>query len=203
MIYNIPKFVDNPNTDIFKSNNYLVFDFETTNLDKGDPLNENNSILLIAWKRNKDERGVLVRNPEPRHIEDFLADLELVDFIIAHNAKFELGWLKRLGVGLEQALPYCTQLAEYVLRSNRRGRLSLEECLRRRRLGGKESIISAMMDAGICPSEMPENWLRKYAKMDVEQTHKLFEHQRRELFRNGLERVFYTKCLQVPVIADI
>ena len=151
MNFNIPEFVTNPNPDIFKSENYLVFDFETTNLDKGDPLNENNSILLIAWQRNGDKRGVFVRHPEPIHIEDFLNEVERADFIIAHNAKFELGWLKRLGVGLEKTLPFCTQLAEYVLRSNRRGRLSLEECLRRRRLGGKESIISAMMGAGICP----------------------------------------------------
>ena len=203
MIYNIPKFVTNPNPDLFMSDNYLVFDFETTNLDKGDPLNENNHIILIAWQRNVDERGAFVRHPEPRHIERFLEEVERADFIVAHNAKFELGWLKRLGIGLEKTLPFCTQLAEYVLRSNRRGRLSLEECLRRRRLGGKESIISAMMEAGICPSEMPENWLKKYAKIDVEQTKKLFEHQRKELFKNGLERVFYTKCLQIPVIADI
>jgi len=200
---NIPKFVTNPDPKLFKSEDYLVFDFETTNLDKGDPLNENNSILLIAWQRNGDERGVHVRNPEPIHIEDFLNEVERADFIVAHNAKFELGWLKRLGVGLEKTLPFCTQLAEYVLRSNRRGKLSLEECLRRRKLGGKESIISAMMGAGICPSEMPENWLKKYAKTDVEQTYKLFKSQRKELFKNGLERVFYTKCLQAPVIADI
>ena len=76
MEINIPKFVTNPNPELFNSDNYLVFDFETTNLDKGDPLNENNSILLIAWQRNGDERGVHVRNPEPIHIEDFLNEVE-------------------------------------------------------------------------------------------------------------------------------
>ena len=123
----IPEFITNPNPDVFKSENYLVFDFETTNLDKGDPLNENNNILLIAWKRNgTGAREVYVRNPEPRHIERFLGEVERADFLVAHNAKFELGWLKRLGISLEEILPFCTQLAEYVLRSNRRGKLSLE-----------------------------------------------------------------------------
>ena len=129
-----PNFITDPDPSLFMSENYLVFDFETTNLDKGDPLNENNNVLLIAWKRSGDERGVFVQHPKPAHIEDFLEEVARADFIVAHNAKFELGWLKRLGVRLEQTLPFCTQLAEYVLRSNRRGRLSLEECLRRRRL---------------------------------------------------------------------
>ena len=104
MNFNIPEFVTNPNPDIFKSENYLVFDFETTNLDKGDPLNENNNILLIAWRRGHcGARGVHVHHPEPRHIERFLNEVERADFIVAHNAKFELGWLKRLGIARKLA----------------------------------------------------------------------------------------------------
>ena len=197
----VPDFVSNPEPDVFLGQDYLVIDFETTNLEKGDPINEDNKIVLLAWKK-KDKKCV-VCEPTAKNVERLLREVSSSKFIIAHNAKFECGWLKRLGVDLSTVITFCTQVAEYTLRSNRRGSVSLAASLARRNLGGKDKFISAMMKSGICPSEMPSFWLKKYASIDVEQCEKLYLSQVKKLFEENLEKVFYTKCLQVPVLADI
>jgi len=197
-----PDFVMNPDPIIYSSNNYLVVDFETTNLNKGDPINEVNKILLLGLKSSQDKLCKVLK-PTPKNIEIFLEKIERADFIVAHNAKFECGWLRRLGVDLSKVQVFCTQIAEYTIRSNRKGGLSLSDCLKRRGLSGKGGMISAMMRSGVCPSEMPESWLAKYAAIDVRQCEKLFLHQRITLSKDNLLKVFYTKCLQAPVLADI
>ena len=60
-----------------------------------------------------------------------------------------------------------------------------------------------MMKNGVCPSEMPINWLIEYGIGDVNGTHDLFLQQRTELYATQQHKVFYTKCIQTPILTDI
>jgi len=186
--------------DYLNNNNYLVLDFETTNLDKGDPLNPDNKIVLAVWKYN-NKLNHLVTNEY--NLEPLLTNIEQADFVVAHNAKFELGWLKRAGVKLEHVFVFCTQIAEYTIRSNRNYPISLEASLQRRGLGGKESLVSKLIHGGVCPSEIPANWLLQYCKEDVLQCEKLFLAQLEELQELNLLKVAYTRNLVCPALTDI
>lgn len=127
------------------------------------------------------------------------------DFIVAHNAKFELQWLERCGVDIGNVVVFDTMLSEYVLGGNRwvGQKLGLEAIARRRGMGGKGAIVSKLIKAGVCPSEIPRAWLIKYCENDVFLTHRLFVRQREELVERGLLPVVYTRCLLTPVLADI
>ena len=209
MHVNVPDYVINPDPDFYLSNNYIVLDWETTNLEYGDPVNEDNNIVCGVWKwgeRSPDFSSEL-------HSFDGGADgfrllLDAIgeaDFIVAHNAKFELQWLSRVYGReiLRECRAFCTQVGEYTIRSNRHYGLSLEECLKRRGLDGKEKVVSLMMEQGICPSEMPYSWVSRYCKRDVVRAEQLFLDQREELWGKGLEKVTYTRMLQLPILADI
>lgn len=128
---------------------------------------------------------------------------EKADFIVAHNAKFELGWLRRCGLNIDKVLPYCTQVGEYVRAGNRSWAFKLEKSLERWGLEGKLGIISVLMEAGVCPSEMPMDLLEKYGKQDVRQTLRMFWLQRQELSCNNLLPVMLTRNIFTVPLVDI
>jgi DNA polymerase I len=105
---------------------------------------------------------------------------------------------------------WCTQLGEYVIGGNRWKweQLGLAASAERRLPGkpGKDAVVSAMIrDAGLCTTEIPESWLRRYCVQDVRVCHELFLEQRRYMLEEDprLLPIQYTRCLLVPVLADI
>lgn len=166
-------------------------DLETTNKDKGDPRHPLNRIVMACCDGNT--------GPD---IEDEGFASEPV-VLVAHNAKFELGWLLRYDYDLSNILVWDTMIAEYVLAGNRDWDLSLDATAQRYGLPGKEPIIDAMMKAGICPSEMPERWLKERVEYDVRTTEKIARMQYSALKEKGLLPVFFTRCIMTPVLAAI
>ena len=131
--------------------------------------------------------------------------IEEADFFVAHNSKFEYGWLERCGLPLEKCLAFCTQLAEYVLLSNRStlSQLGLNSCLARRGFPKKDDIGGKLLKAGVCPSTWPVSWLERYQMQDVRQTEKLFLHQRKALVHYGKLGTLFTRCILTPALVDI
>lgn len=199
----LPKHVSNPDPNIYLSDNYITLDVETTNKEKGDCLNPDNRLLIVTYKLPGEEvQGQWWGEYDVP--QWFFETLENADFIVGHNLKFDLGWLRRAGLDLSKVVLWDTQIAEYV----RYGNLTttpfgLDKTLERYGIVGKDSLIKKMLDAGICPSEMPESLLMRYAIKDSKQTDLLFQQQRAYIFPNGLDRTLYTHCLFTPVLTDM
>ena len=206
-----PTFLKNPDPRIYQSSNYVVLDFETDNYSKGSPYDKRNSIVLSVWYVGSSHQKRSEYGTEPRvrwgseyELGDLVDDCHSADYIIAHNAKFELGWLARCGVDLTKVIPFDTQIAEYVIAGNRNHwGLSLEACMQRRGMDGKENVVSKMIKDGVSPRDIPASWLQEYCIVDVKRTLQLFQDQRRQLFHDGLAAVFFTRCIFTPVLADI
>ena len=191
--------------EIYKSTSYLVLDFETTNLEKGDSRNKDNHIVLSHWKIFKDGKLVKTATSTKKEweLEELVEDVYSVDFCIAHNSKFEYGWLRRMGVDIGRVLFFCTMIGEYVLAGNRNLSLKLDDIAARRGLGHKDKLVSNMIAGGVCPSTIPSYLLKKYCKLDVDLTHKVFKQQLRELEANEQLPVMFTRCIATPVLVDI
>ena len=196
----LPPFLYTPNPEIYLGDNYVVLDFETTNISKGAPSNPDNSIVLAVWslgrEHNRYTRGgdnCYVKWGSEYELSELVDAIEEADFVVAHNTKFELGWLKRCGLNIDNVLPFCTQIGEYCISGNRNWTLSLEACLQRRGLGGKDSVVSKLIKAGVCPSVIPKRWLERYCVTDTMKTEKLFLAQRKLAKKNGLLPVMFTR----------
>ena len=201
----LPEFVTRPRNP-YGGNNYVVIDFETTNLDKGTALRGDNRIVMACWHTVHGETADTSTHYGGEYELGRLVEACVrADFIVAHNAKFELQWLERCGLDIGEVVVYDTMLAELVLGGNRwvGKKLGLDAIARRRGMGGKGAIVSKQIKAGVCPSEIPRKWLIKYCERDVHLTHELFLRQRAEIISANLDAVLYTRCLLTPVLADI
>lgn len=200
---NLPKFLTAPDPTIYLTGNALVLDFETTNKDFGSPLTKENRLLLACWRFNgerKSEWG------DEYGMERLAKDIEAADFLVAHNAKFELGWLLRCGVDLRRLLCYDTQLGEWVLLGNlARGLqdLGLQVACKRRGLPTKEDTVAGLIHLGVSPENIPADWLEHYCHQDVNITEQLFLVQREALQEKGLLHIQYSRCLLTPVLTDM
>lgn len=198
---NLPKHVTVPNPAIYEGNNYVVIDFETTNLDRGSALTPGNNTVLSVHRRTGGAfNSVWGSEFEQQGILDSISG---VDFIVAHNAKFELQWLARIGADLTKIVVWDTMIAEYVIAGNRKWPLDLSSVAERYGLGQKQSVVSSMIGAGVCPSVIPPKWLEEYCKRDVELTHEIFKRQLHVCRERGLCPTVFTRCLLTPVLADI
>lgn len=186
---------------------YVALDFETTNKDKGSAINEDNHIVLACWdvvhQGGKVERKF--KFADEYDLSEMEQDVKEADFIVAHNAKFELQWLKRCGVDLRGVLVFDTMLAEWVIGGNRYklSSLGLETTAKRYKLGTKVDLAGMLIKAGVCPSTIPRRWLLDYCFKDVELSRELYLKQMDVLERDGLLHLALTRNLTCACLADI
>jgi DNA polymerase I-like protein with 3'-5' exonuclease and polymerase domains len=205
----LPWFVASPDPNVYLGDNYVVLDFETTNREKGSALDARNALVLACWRLGASHPDAGGEGRDYAEWADEFGQHRLADhikrakFIVAHNTKFELGWLKRCGVDLRSILPYDTMIGEKVLAGNRRRELSLEATAQRRGMGGKKTFVSTLIEAGVNPTEIPARSLEDYCAQDVTLTEAIFLEQRRELESLGLLPVVYVRNLTTPALADI
>lgn len=197
----LPKFVEFPDPSIYRRTDYAVIDFETSNFEHGSALDGRNEIVLATV-------GVETEGRLRTHVfdQEFVRVREYVEhssFIIAHNAKFELQWLRRLGLDLRRVLVFDTLLAEYVIAGNRSWDLDLDSVCTRYGLPGKGPFIDRLMKIGVNPADMPREALIERNRLDVETTHGIFKRQLEILDRDNLTPVVYSRCLVTPCLADI
>lgn len=194
----LPDFIENPNPSLYLTRERLVLDWETTNLDKGDARNPGNHIVLGSVLLSTNER--MACSPDSL---DRLFSLLDGRILLAHNAKFELAWLRRLGYPIETLLVFDTMMAEKVLAGNRLWPLDLDSLSAKYGGTSKNRLISCMMKSGICPSTMPRDLLQSYCDEDCSNTELIFQKQLVELQKLNLLPVVYTRCLLLPVLVDI
>ena len=113
----LPRWLTHPDPAIYENGIPLFLDFETTTEGKGLAIYKANRIVLACWQLGWDGK-METRWAGEYELEALVRAVENCDFIVAHNAKFELQWLARCGVDLTNVLVYDTMIAEYVLGGN-------------------------------------------------------------------------------------
>jgi DNA polymerase I-like protein with 3'-5' exonuclease and polymerase domains len=215
----LPSFLENLDPTIYLSDNYVVLDFEidTSHGDFGNPVHPDNQMLLASWKIGPAHEGSTLFGTlkskwgSEYDLDELMHDIRQADFLVAHNAKYELGWLKRAGLDLHNVLVFDTKIGEYVLLGNMAAgdetmlpiSTSLDVCAQRRGFPPKDPVVDILMKHGINPVRMPREWLQGRCEQDVVSTEAVFLDQRRRLKATGRLPVLYTRCLLTPVLADI
>lgn len=191
-----------PTPEIYQSSNFLTIDFETTALEYGSPLNLQNRLLLACWYNSRD--GTYNKKwGEEYEQRELLEAVAEADFIVAQNAKFELAWLQRCGLDLQDVLVWDTMLAEWVILGNRKQPKDLNSMLERRGLKGKEDVVGGMIKLGVDPANIPKSMLEYYCFEDVRGTLELFQCQKKEIEERNQTHLVYSRCLLTPLLAQM
>ena len=201
----IPEFVGPKGMQLLKERrSYLVLDFETTNLLNGLAIDPDNHVVLACWTIVRDGEEVRKYKFGDEYDQgELVRDIASVDFIVAHNAKFELHWLERCGLDLRSVLVYDTMVAEWVLLGNRKKPLNLEALGQEYGVGGKESLVSTLIKKKVCPSIIPQSWLLKYCEIDVDVCHQLFLKQSKLITEQNVWHLVLMRMLMIPALASL
>lgn len=198
---------------IYLSDNYLTLDCETdtSHGDYGHPVFPDNGMVLFSHRQNGKE--MVSRFGDEFNQGAVVRAVQRADFIVAHNAKYELGWLRRCGLNLQDIVVFDTKIAEYVLLGNLAAgcnatglpprSTSLDACCRRRGWEIKDPVVDKMMKYGINPIQMPRPWLQGRCEQDVDTTERLFRDQLERLQKTDRLAILASRCSFTPVLADI
>lgn len=205
----LPSFLYNKDT-YRTAKQYVVLDLETTTLQFGSAINPDNHIVLACWRIVDREAKTIVdkyKFADEYDQQELADDIANSDFVVAQNAKFEMQWLKRMGVDLRKVLPCCTMLMAWVLDGNVTKPRNLSALGARYGLGSKMDVISKLIKGGkdwqMSPTEIPDSWLLEYCERDVDLTHKVFLKQLTEICSRGQQHILHVRNLTCAVLADI
>ncbi len=189
-----------------RSGRFAVLDFETTSHDKGSALNKDNELILACWTIvDRDDLTVTKKYKfgNEYEMQELIEDLKFCEFFVAHNAKFELQWLKRCGFDLRSRPAYCTMLGQWVLDGNLRKPRSLSALAKSYNVTKKLDRISLLISSGYPVEWIPKSWLLEYCEHDVKATLEIFLKQVQLLDESNLLPLVHVRNLTCSVLADI
>ena len=191
----------------YRTDNYVVLDAEVdAYINEGQAIHPENDLVLFCWRYKGKAYS---KWGDEFNQAEIIEHIEQADVVVAHNAKYDLGWLKRCGLDISDLCVYDTAIGEYVLMGNLaagdkivpRRRISLDACCKRRGWEQKDSVVDRMFKQGVLASEIPKHWLEGRCSKDVADCERLFRDQLNLLDRTDRTKIAYTRNSLTPVLA--
>ena len=135
---------------------------------------------------------------ERQQVEELQLMINKATVIIAHNMKFDLHWLRWIGLNLEDTPIYCTMVAEYLIRGQQCGALSLDNLASHYGLSCKDDI-----DWDIPTHEQPLQQLMAYNIQDANLALSIALKQRTLIIEAGMGRLVRQQNEQIHCLTDI
>lgn len=181
-------------SDIYLRNDYVVLDAEFDT-----PAQSGKLVLAVTYTPNGSEGATsecisatsqngLYRVFTPTQVGWYSLwdSVRSGSFLVAHNAKAELGVLDALGFPTSELVIWDTMVGEWVLMGGLevKGKMSLEDTAVRYGAGIKHKWTARMFKDHKA-SDIPEYALREHCIDDVAITNAIFLKQREEIIRRG------------------
>jgi DNA polymerase I-like protein with 3'-5' exonuclease and polymerase domains len=129
------------------------------------------------------------RAPTEGWAETFQRDLDRADVLVAHNAKFDLNWIRACGF-MHRAKVYDTMVAEYVLARAQKNPLSLEKLAEKySNVSKKADLTKPYLRDGYTFAQIPWDIVEEYGRADVEATEQVALAQL-EIYETTFEELF-------------
>lgn len=160
--------------------NILTFDFECTTWNKGNAFDRRNFAVClgIRWLDRKQTEVFYDLSPQSQDWIDIQESILDADMLVGFNLKFDLHWLRRLGINFEGKRVWDCQLAEFLLNNQKTPYPSLDQAAAKYGLHKKLDVVKLeYWDKGKNTDEVPREILTEYCAHDVELTEQVFRLQ--------------------------
>ena len=179
------------------------------------PYNKDNTLVAIGYTYRALDGSPIWNSDGAVYIKKFPVDnyyfyefkeaIKGATYIVAHNAKFDLAWLREVGVECDNKV-IDTMISEYVLNKGIRGKLSLDALSKKYNVIRKENLLGNALSVGLNYSDMSEEDQRKYLYYDVMSTAEVFQKQQK-IFRKSANKSLIPirdlMCQFCSVLTDI
>ena len=142
------------------------------------PYNSSNQLAAIGYMRiDIDEQPVIVWPDDLDGLESFRSHLQNAQYLVAHNAKFDLSWLREMGFECKGKV-IDTMINQYVLNRAVRNPLSLSALAEHYGVTEKLSTLGDAIDAGKNFSDLDREVGSQYLVHDIKATAEIYQKQR-------------------------
>lgn len=140
------------------------------------------------WIINHDEAPD--DNDVARNIKEIKAELESCDLVVGHNIKFDLLWVKAIGVDIHKFKVWDTMVTHYIQRGQRfnKRELSLEELSIYWGIPPKIDKVKQYWESGVNTAQIPLHILMPYLKQDCMNTLSIYKHQNDLMLKEKYQR---------------
>ena len=175
--------------------NLLPFDCETSTLDKGSPYNKDNKLVAVGLGNECWYKELSVDYWQQR-IDSCI--------LVGHNIKFDIAWLRRIGINFDKSIVRDTQLAEFIISNQTHAFSSLNELALKYLDEEKLDIVKTeYWDKGIDTWFVPQDILLEYLEKDLELTLKVYNIQEKILKETGKWQLYLLQCADLLVLQEM
>lgn len=175
----------------------LALDTENTTWSTGSPFDARNFNVCISYK-NEEEEGVVFGD-----LDKITKLLEKATTLIFFNGKYDVLWLRKLGLNCGGKRIWCAQVFEFLHSRQEHRYPSLEDTAARYGFGRKLDVVkSEYWSKGINTHEIPTHILAEYALQDVRLTWDIY-HKQKEIQRPHQRMLFSLQMQDLEVLAEM
>lgn len=179
----------------------LCLDVETQISNKGNPFDTTNKCVCIGLKWIGGEYDCYIKYDS---FEKLQFSIDKADMLVGFNIKFDLHWLRRVGLTFENKRIWDCQIGEFILNNQKTPYPSLNDAALKYGFNLKLDVIKKeYWDKGIDTDAIPREILSEYLEQDLLLTEQVFTKQR-ELFKeDGRFKIFKLQCLDLVVLQEM
>lgn len=184
----------------------LTFDVETTTSNKGNPFDETNKLVCVGLKRSDRIKNDILYSDTYAWREPLQREINQADLIVGFNIKFDLHWLRKIGIDFSGKKIWDCQLGEFILENQKNPYPSLDQAAEKYGLPKKLDVVKTeYWDKGIDTDNIPRNILSEYLNQDLLLTEQVFLKQR-ELFQTSNKdqfKLFRLHCMDLLILEEM
>jgi len=182
--------------------NVLTLDVETTISNKGNPFDRTNKLVCVGLKCLKG--NPYIQYDWKQGIDYIQKYIDQADLIVGFNIKFDLHWLRNIGINISKIKVWDCQLAEFILSNQQNKYPSLDGAAEKYGFPKKLDIVKTeYWDKGIDTDMIPRDILSDYLTQDLILTQQVYERQLTQFQSNGLMPLFRLQCADLLVLEEM
>jgi len=154
-----------------------------------------------TWVFNHDEAPCdVVQRVMIKHIQE---EIDKSYRIVGHNLKFDLNWLRAIGIDFTKQKLFCTAHADYLINGQAKISYQLSDVSVRYRIPEKIDKVKMFWDAGYETRQIPLKILLPYLEQDCLNALAIYQRQVTILKEKGMVNLNYIQTEVMRVLSEI